>query len=238
MQFHSFKSANELTSEMSDTISRILLSAIHERGRAYMVVSGGKTPIDLFNDLSHKTLPWEKVFVTLTDERCVDVKSPESNELLVRNHLLQNNADKAEFFGLFNANEQLTDNIQRIDDLLSQLPVFDVVILGMGEDGHTASLFPCSKEFYDGLVNQDKSVLIVNPQTAPFKRISLSKKRLFNSKHVFLHLLGQKKRRVLEESLLINNPIVRPIVAFLNDETVNIRIMYAPAEGEVNASNH
>ncbi|WP_058481098.1 6-phosphogluconolactonase [Legionella waltersii] len=232
MQFHSFKTTEQLTQELSDSISTILLSAIRERGNAFMVVSGGKTPIDLFNALSQKELPWERVIITLADERCVDVQSPESNEHLVRNYLLQNKAKNANFISLFHADFVLSDHLQQLERTISQLPSFDVVVLGMGEDGHTASLFPCSNELLEGLTNDRQSVLLVHPQKAPFQRISLTKKRLLNSQNVFLHLVGQKKKLALQEFLLTNNPFERPIVSFLNDKMANVNIMYAPSLGE------
>jgi 6-phosphogluconolactonase len=233
MQFSSFKTQEELTNELANAIHGILLESIHQCDKAFMVVSGGKTPIELFKTLSLKELPWNQVVITLADERCVDAQSPECNEHLVRRYLLQNKARNACFMSLYNTNLEITENIKQLEQSLSEIPAFDVVILGMGIDGHTASLFPCSKEFQEGLVNEKKSVLVVNPKTAPYQRISLTKKRLLTSKHVFLHLVGEKKKQVLEESMLINDPLERPIVAFLNEKTANIKIMYAPEIGEM-----
>jgi 6-phosphogluconolactonase len=227
MQLHSFSDTNLLNSDLAQQISNILFQAVQERGHAYLVVSGGKTPIELFKLLAKSTIPWDKVTVTLADERCVGLKDADRNERLIKDFLLQSEAKAAEFLSLYDEQLDSLSSLQEVERTIAALPTFDVVILGMGEDGHTASLFPCSEELDSGL-NGQAAVLLVNPQTAKHQRVSLSKKRLLDSRAIFLHLVGQKKNTVFNQAMAERDPRVMPVSAFLNAHNANIQVMYAP----------
>jgi len=230
MQINQFHDEKELNKHLAQQLVTLLASAIEARGRAYCVVSGGKTPVHLFQLLAESDIPWTKVTVCLADERCVGVADPARNERMVKENLLQKRAQDADLISLYNEDLNLVDNLSLVEHSISALPLFDAVILGMGEDGHTASLFPCSDELEHGLSDSASSVLLVNPKTAPYQRISLSKKRLLQSRAIFLQLLGEKKYVVLQEALVTNNPSVMPICAFLNHHHANLHVMYAPNE--------
>ncbi|KGP63029.1 6-phosphogluconolactonase [Legionella norrlandica] len=232
MQLYSFTDANQLTHEMAEKLKTILSNAIKLRGKAYLVVSGGKTPIDLFKKLALADLPWEKIVITLADERCVGLAASQRNERLICDFLLQHKAKNAKFISLYDEKVDLLTHLQTVDRLIDSLPTFDAVILGMGEDGHTASLFPCSDELSAGLDDKAKAILLVNPRTAPFQRISLSKRRLLDSHNIFLHLLGQRKRSVLEQAMRNNKPAIMPVCAVLHNSKANVQVMYAPADEE------
>ncbi|WP_058477143.1 6-phosphogluconolactonase [Legionella steigerwaltii] len=224
MQLHSFSEAPLLTEDLVDQLTKILCDAVKQRGYAYLVVSGGKTPIDLFKALAKTDIPWSNVTVTLADERCVPVHDPERNEHLVRQFLLQNHASKAHFLSLYNEGH----SIEKTERIIASLPTFDAVVLGMGEDGHTASLFPCADELVEGLDDHAAAVLRVSPKKAPHQRISLSKKRLLNSRVIFFHLVGPKKLAVLHQAMAEHDPMVMPVSAFLNNEDANVQVLYAP----------
>lgn len=223
MKYHKFKDADALNSALASQLERILLDAIGTRGQAYLVVSGGKTPVGLFKHLALTSLPWDKVTITLADERCVSTSSADSNEHLVKQYLLQDKAKDAKWIGLYKANQSVSELEQQI----AALPVFDAVILGLGEDGHTASLFPGSDELALGLSDDAPAVLLVKPKTAPYQRISLSKTRLLKSHVIFLHITGETKYAVLEHAIADKDPMRFPISAFLN--APDIQVMYAPA---------
>jgi 6-phosphogluconolactonase len=227
MQFHEFTSSNELNLELARQIHNILVDAVAERGQAFLVISGGKTPIDLFKCLAKTNLPWEKVTVCLADERCVDIEATDRNEALVKKYLLQDHAKNAKWISLYD--EQNRDNLTSIEKTFSALPTFDAVILGMGEDGHTASLFPCSQELSNGLASNAPSVLFVIPKNAPFKRVSLSKTRLMNTHHLFLHLVGAKKHQVFNQAMAGENSFEMPIRAFIHQQQLPLQVMYAPS---------
>ena len=224
MQLHSFSESRLLTSDLAKQLQQILCDAVAKRGHAYLVVSGGKTPVDLFKTLAKTNIPWDKVTITLADERCVPVEDEHRNERLVRHFLLQHDASHAHFLRLYDE----THSLEKIEQEIAFLPTFDAVVLGMGEDGHTASLFPCADEIMMGLDDHATAVLFISPKTAPYQRVSLSKKRLLNSRVIFFHLLGQKKLAVLHQAMAEHDPKVMPVSAFLNNLSVNVQVMYAP----------
>lgn len=226
MELSRFVSATALNQCLAEHITRILNEAVKQRGRAYWVVSGGKTPVDLFKQLAQMHLPWDHITLCLADERCVPVDNSARNEALVKTYLLQGQLDKVEFISLYH--EQQVDSLEQVKSSIAALPTFDVVVLGMGEDGHTASLFPCSAEIASSLDDNAAAVLLMNPQTAPFQRVSLSKSRLLDSRTVFLHLVGEKKLVVLEQALDNKDVLAMPISVFLNHPTLNMQVMYAP----------
>lgn len=228
MQLYSFGDVDLLNHDLANQIKNNLSDAVAQRGQAYFVVSGGKTPVDLFKILAKTKLPWDKVTVLLADERCVTSEDLARNERMVKDNLLQHGAKSAQFISLYDEQVNFLDGLQQVVQNIASLPTFDVVILGMGEDGHTASLFPCSEELLAGLDDNADAALLVNPKTAPYQRVSLSKKRLLNSRSIFLHLVGQKKREVLAQAMAESNPIVMPICAFLNHHSTNVQVMYAP----------
>jgi 6-phosphogluconolactonase len=224
-----FPSCDQLDKLFAEHVAQLLKQAIAEKGEASLAVSGGTTPKGFFNALSLKALAWDKVTITLTDERWVDEDSPDSNTRLVKENLLQNNALKANFFSL-KVSSTLTSNT--LDYLTTQaqhnvLP-FDVLILGMGADGHTASLFPCSDNISAALSLTNKQMLMaITPKTAPYQRITFTLPALLASKNIFLHLCGETKLNVLTEALQDTNTLVMPIRAFLHHPTIITQIMWA-----------
>jgi 6-phosphogluconolactonase len=224
-----FDSKAELDEALAEKVSQLLQSAIATKGKASIAVSGGSTPTGFFKVLSNKSIDWKKVTITLADERWVDLNSDASNTRLVHENLLQNNASVAKFFYLKQGEtlceETLADlNIAAVNTLLP----LDVVILGMGEDGHTASLFPCSEQIAAGLDESNKNALMkVQPITAPNQRITFSFAALKQSKHVFLHICGDSKKQVLDKALSDNNIFEMPIRAFLQNHTINTQVYWA-----------
>lgn len=225
MQLRSFEDACLLTSDLVSQLAMILSDAIAKRDHAYLVVSGGKTPTALFKALAKTDIPWDKVTITLADERCVPIDDASRNERMVRQTLLQHHAADAHFLSLYDADDEELHTIERH---IAALPVFDAVVLGMGEDGHTASLFPCSDELSSGLADEGAAVLFIRPTTAPHQRVSLSKKRLLDSRVIFFHLVGKNKLAVLHQAMAQHNPMMMPVSAFLNNHHPNVHVMYAP----------
>ena len=229
-QLTQFPSRNELDSALADSVQQILSEAIKHKGKASIAVSGGSTPKGLFSILSHCDLEWSKVTITLADERWVPLDSIDSNTRLVHENLLQNKAAAAKFFHLKQGEEL---NEETLSDLnvaanTTLLPL-DVLILGMGEDGHTASLFPCSEQITEGLSQDNESALLkVLPTTAPHQRISFSFAALSKSKHTFLHLCGENKQVVLNQALEGQDSFEMPIRAFLHHPSLNTQVYWAP----------
>jgi 6-phosphogluconolactonase len=181
----------------------------------------------LFAQLSTADIDWEKVTISLADDRWVDVTDDASNDKLVREHLLVNNASKATFISLKHDFANAADAVEACEAAISdvQMP-FDVLILGMGEDGHTASLFPCSEQLQAGLdLNSGKKYIAVQPTTAPHQRMSLTLSALLASSNIFLHSTGESKKAVIAKALESTESEM-PIKAVL--ERANVQLMWAP----------
>lgn len=226
-KINEFEQSQLLDEALADTIAKILESAVKLKGKASIAVSGGSTPKGFFNALSQKKLPWQSITITLADERWVDIHSNDSNTKLVHENLLQNEALKANFFHL-KQGQMLTDEVLvDLNIAAQQLLPLDVLILGMGEDGHTASLFPCSDEIEQCLSLDAPALLSVAPKTAPYQRISFSFAALAKSKNTFLHISGDNKKQVLTKALAQSNTKEMPIRAFLQADNVNTQVYWA-----------
>lgn len=227
MQLQQFSSSDDLNQDFAQRLVGILQRAISERGAAYLVVSGGRTPQALFKALSHVELAWDKVTVLLADDRWLDDEQSDSNERLVKATLLQNKAAAAKFISLYSNTASAFDGAATVLERITALPTFDAVILGMGEDGHTASLFPCSAQITAGLAPDAPAVLAVEPQTAPYQRMSLSLPRLLDSRNIFLHLVGSNKLPVLNKAMAEQDALAMPIRAFLHHPQALVTVMYS-----------
>lgn len=227
MQLNQFANTEALNQAFARQLTDILQQAITARGAAYLVVSGGKTPQALFTQLSQTDLAWDKVTVLLADDRWLDENQNDSNQRLVKATLLQHKASAAQFISLYADTASAFEGVSQVLPRIASLPTFDAVILGMGEDGHTASLFPCSEQIQLGLSDDAPAVLAVQPTSAPYQRMSLSLQRLLNSRHVFLHLVGANKLTVLDKAMADNDIAAMPIRAFLQHPVTKVTVMYS-----------
>jgi len=228
LQTHEYANSDALVDNFSKQIAELLTQAISEKGYATLAVSGGSTPKPLFQALSKIDLPWAQVKITLVDERWVDAAHPDSNEKLVRENLLVNHAEAASFMSMTTHDANAEDAVEKLSARLDDfgLPI-DVLILGMGEDGHTASLFPCSQQIAEGLnLSRKLPLLATQPSTAPHQRMSLSLASIVSSQHVFLHIVGEKKRQILEQAISQHTALEKPIKAVSDNCTLNL--VWAP----------
>ncbi len=202
VDLHSFASRASLTFELSAAVSTLLQKAIEADGRASLAVSGGSTPVQLFDHLSESAIPWEKVDICLVDERWVRPEDEDSNEHLVKTHLLQNKAAAARFIGMKNDAETAgTGETQCEEQLRTIKHPMDVLILGMGGDGHTASLFPGAEKLPLAVdMDSGKICMAIAPPAAPHERMTLTLPAIINSGQIFLHITGQEKMRVLDQA--------------------------------------
>lgn len=229
-QLHLFDTPNAMNTALATAITANLQDAINLRSKASLAVSGGPTPVELFQILSQAQIAWNQVYITLVDERWVDKHHEDSNERLIHTHLLQNKAKEAHFISLKTIAENPYDGVDEIQTRLQQslpLPI-DALVLGMGDDGHTASLFPHAENLYKGIDKQsDRLVIDMKPLTAPHDRISLTLPVILNSRHLYLQLNGKKQQQVLEQALAGKNINDMPIRAVLHQQKLPLQIYLA-----------
>ncbi|GAA5144042.1 6-phosphogluconolactonase [Thalassotalea piscium] len=226
-QINEFKQRESLDQALASKVADILVEAVKSKGKASIAVSGGSTPKGFFKALSQIDLPWANITITLADERWVAFDSADSNTRLVHENLLQNKAVAANFFHLKQDNILSEETLADLNvAAASMLLPLDVLILGMGEDGHTASLFPCSDQI-DECFSTSAPLLRVLPKTAPNERISFSFLSLKESKNIFLHISGTGKKVVLNKALADTNIKEMPIRAFIQDPEINTQVFWA-----------
>jgi 6-phosphogluconolactonase len=228
-QLNEFAQRKDLDNALANKVAELLSNAISQNGKASLAVSGGSTPKGFFAALSNKDIDWQNVTVTLADERWVDFESEASNTRLVHENLLKNKASAATFFHLKKEGECNHAALSQLNaDANKNLLPLDILILGMGEDGHTASIFPCSEQISTALALDNSDALMkVVPQTAPNDRITFTYAQLAQSKNIILHVCGEGKKVVLEKALASNNQKEMPIRAFLQNPDINTQVYWA-----------
>jgi 6-phosphogluconolactonase len=200
-----FSNRESLAKALALHVSQKLSRAITVMGDAVLFVSGGNTPALFFDHLSKTEISWDKVTVTLVDERQVDEKSVRSNARLVKQNLLCNNASKAHFVPLY-------ENTAAAAKLIP-----DCVVLGMGEDGHTASFFPGGDKLAEVLDrNSSCAISTMNAPGAGEPRLTYSLSHLMHAKTICLHIEGQSKIKVLENALAGKDQTEMPVRSVLN----------------------
>jgi 6-phosphogluconolactonase len=225
-EWHLFDSQAKLDIALTDYLGQRLQAQVNDSGRASLAVSGGNTPKGLFRGLSHYPVNWSQVDITLVDERWVATDSDQSNERLVRQELLQHRAAGANFFGLKCDAEApelaVAETRQKLADL--QRP-FSVVVLGMGEDGHTASWFPQASNLQTLLDPAAPALLAAtDPVTAPHQRLTQTLAAVLDSKEIIIHITGAAKREVLQSA----RDKHLPVAAILRQTNVPVSIWWAP----------
>ncbi len=226
--FVEFSGALALNQNFAGKIADALRQGIAANGKASLVVSGGRTPLDLFIQLTRQELDWSKVVITLADERWVSPDNGASNEKLVRNNLLQGFAASATFIGLKNDAASPFEGADQTEQALKALPrPIDVVILGMGDDGHTASLFPGASNLAAALaLDSDRTCMGMTPLTAPLDRITLTLPVLLDSRNIYLHLMGEAKREVYERAEKGTDVNEMPVRAVLNQQQTPVSVYW------------
>lgn len=199
---HAFDDGQALAKALSASIADKLREAIDARGEALIAVSGGSTPKRLFEELSHASLDWSRVTVTLVDERWVPDTDERSNARLVESLLLQHKAADAEFVPLYVETATPEAGISEARARVAALEQpFDVIVLGMGPDGHTASFFPGGDRLGEALdVSNTSLVLPMRAPGAGEPRITFTLPVLLQARSLYLHIQGRDKRDVLAEA--------------------------------------
>lgn len=229
-----FDDRESLFSSLANRCASELASSIENQEKASMVVPGGSTPAPVFEKLSRMPLLWDNVFVLPSDERWVATDHGQSNQRLIQQTLLVNHAASAHLIPLKNdaqtphQGETAAElNINRLEQ------PFDVTLLGMGNDGHFASIFPGCPQIHQALdINQNKKSIGIDAEGCPVagdftSRISLTLTAILNSKLIILLITGREKLEVVRQALAEKDPLDKPIAALLTQTQAPVEIYWA-----------
>ena len=196
-----FASREEASVAAAERMSERIAAGIEARGRADIVVSGGSTPQRCFEELSAQALGWENVRVALSDERWVPSDHEASNEGMVRRHLVKDAAASASLLGIYQSDMTVDE---RCDSLQSELEgvQFACSLIGMGADGHFASLFPDADALALGLSPDTQHFYIpIKTGASPHPRVSLTLAALLRSDELILLFFGADKQATLQAAV-------------------------------------
>jgi len=225
-----FSDIEVLSRALADQIAASLKTAIAARGLASLVVSGGKSPTKLFEMLRTQELDWSRVCIALADERWVDPSDPASNEKLVRDVLLKGSAAAARFLGLKNGAP--TPDIGAVSawETFARVPrPFDTVVLGMGDDGHTASLFPGSPNLLSALNPAAVPGCVgMRAPVAPQPRLSLNLSALLDARRIVLLITGDAKWRTYLAAGAEGAVQDMPVRAVLRQTRSPVEVLWSP----------
>ena len=196
------------------------LATALRHGPATLSVPGGTTPGPVFDALSVADLDWARVFVLLNDERWVGEDSPRSNTRLLRERLLQRKAAAATLLPLYTPAPQPEDKLDELaQGIAPHLPI-SVLLLGMGNDMHTASLFPGADHLIQALSPDAPVLMALRADAAGEPRITLSARVLQAAHHIHILITGPEKRQALDRAQTLP-PELAPIRTVLDQATVH-----------------
>lgn len=226
--------SEDMVANAALAIEAALKQALETRGSASLMVSGGSSPKPLYARLSQADLDWSKVAISLVDERWVDPGNPGSNEDFIRENLIQNNAISANFFGLKTSHASVSKGLKSVEARFTSLSrPFDVCVMGMGSDAHTASWFPNSKGLENALSLENEKILCaVDATGAPVAgdhphRITLTLRAVLDSHLIVLFIPGEAKREVFDTAR--SKPLSEAPVQALLRAGQNLHVFASPA---------
>lgn len=225
-----FETPESMAQAVAEDIFSRLSQSIESRGEAVLVGAGGSTPKAVYQKLSSMPLEWSKVTATLGDERWVDAGHAASNEAMLKANLAKDAAKDVRILGMKTPHESPFEAQSAVEKKFRDLPKpYDVVMLGMGMDAHTASLFPGSKGLAEALDPQGTALCAAItpnplPSEAPFPRMTLTLAGLSNAHHIMILVQGEQKRAVLEEALAGDDILAMPIRAVLLQKRTPVTI--------------
>ena len=227
-----FDSKDSMTQTLANLLETKLTEGIEKDGQAVLMVSGGSSPAPAYKYLANLEFPWHKVSIAMVDERWVDLAHEKSNEAFIKSTLLQGHAAAAHFVPMKNTSSSAVEGQVECDRTYSVLKNADITILGMGPDGHTASLFPHADGLQNGL-ETEQHVCAINAIESDVtgsitERMSLTLSRIASSREVVLLISGEEKRAVYEAAKEEGSVYDVPLRAILNHSSIYLTVFWCP----------
>lgn len=220
MMFRTYPSRDALMQGLASVLAADLAQALAARGRASLSVPGGTTPGPVFDLLARANLDWAHVAVFLNDERWVGEDNPRSNTRLLRERLLQGNAAAARLVPLYAKAAAPESQLASLSaGVVAELPI-DVLLLGMGADMHTASLFPGADLLAQALADDAPVLMALRAMAAGEPRITLTAPVLRGARNIHILITGAEKRVALDRAMTLE-PMQAPVRVVLDHATVH-----------------
>ncbi len=220
MKLETYPDREFLMLGLANVIAGQLADFLRREGRATLSVPGGTTPGPIFDTLSGVDIDWANVAVVLNDERWVPESSERSNTRLVRERLLRGRAAQARLVPLYAPAEQPEEMLRALEDGLKPYLPISVLLLGMGADMHTASLFPGADRLEEALSTSAPLLLPMRAEAAGEPRITLTAPVLREAFNIHILITGPEKRAALERAMTLT-PMEAPVRAVLDNATVH-----------------
>jgi 6-phosphogluconolactonase len=229
MVFHAFDEPVSLAENLAARVANQIAGRLEVAESAFLAVSGGSTPEKFLKRLSTAIIDWSRVTVVLVDERCVPPSSPRSNMGLVTRLLLQDRAASARLLPLFDGMSSVDESERQANEAIAAFGRLDACVLGMGLDGHTASLFPGGDRLAEALdLGGGKHVLAIRAPGAEEPRLTLTLPALLNSRLLALHIEGEDKKAVFDNARAPGRVSDMPVRAVIGEARDRLEVYWAP----------
>jgi len=196
------ESAESQAQALADEIGLKIGLLLERQDSVTLCVPGGTTPALFLERLSHIDLEWSRVRVVLNDERWVPLEDSLSNEAMLRSILLKNKSVAVQIVSLYNSELPIDDAVESFNETIESVLPLDICVLGMGEDGHTASLFPVMGNQQEALNSDLPAQLIcARVEGKDELRVSFNLSALLSGDHLYVLIKGQSKEVVAKEAL-------------------------------------